>query len=227
MPKFHDKTMPGESQAYRDAREHLLEAELDLRRQIETVASLRREMPLAGALKEDYLFDEQDGAGGVKQTKLTDLLAEGKPSLVLYSLMYGPGGTPCPMCTAMLDGLDGNVPHIRDRTNIAVVAKTDIGTLQDFANRRSWTNHRLLSSGNNSYNADYWGENAEGAQMPSLNVFTKTSDGIFHSYHTEAMFANAEEGQDPRHVDMLWPLWNVLDLTPEGRGNWYPSLSYD
>lgn len=227
MPKFHDKTMPGESQSYRDARDRLLEAELDLRRQIETVASLRREMPLGGALKQDYLFDEPDGAGGVKQIKLSDLFSEGKPSLVLYSLMYGPGGTPCPMCTAMLDGLDGNLPHIRDRTNFAVVAKTDIGTLQEFAAGRGWTNHRLLSSGNNSYNADYWGENAEGAQMPSLNVFTKTPDGIFHSYHTEAMFAKAEEGQDPRHVDMLWPLWNVLDLTPEGRGTWYPSLSYD
>ena len=30
-----------------------------------------------------------------------------------------------------------------------------------------------------------------------------------------------------RHIDLLWPLWNVLDLTPEGRGtDWYPKLSY-
>jgi predicted dithiol-disulfide oxidoreductase (DUF899 family) len=36
-----------------------------------------------------------------------------------------------------------------------------------------------------------------------------------------------EAGQDPRHVDMLWPLWNLLDLTPEGRGkDWYPKLAY-
>ena len=32
---------------------------------------------------------------------------------------------------------------------------------------------------------------------------------------------------DPRHVDMLWPLWNVLDLTPKGRGDFYPQLDYD
>lgn len=62
--------------------------------------------------------------------------------------------------------------------------------------------------------------------MPSLNVFSKTPDGIFHSYHTEVMFADAESGQDPRHIDMMWPLWNMLDLTPEGRGDWYLSLSY-
>jgi len=26
---------------------------------------------------------------------------------------------------------------------------------------------------------------------------------------------------------MMWPLWNLLDLTPEGRGmGWYPRLNY-
>ena len=34
--------------------------------------------------------------------------------------------------------------------------------------------------------------------------------------------------QDGRHVDSFWPLWNLFDLTPEGRGtNWYPRLRYD
>lgn len=226
MPKHHDKTMPGESAEYRTARDELLDAELELRRQVNAIATLRRELPRGGALKEDYLFEEHDGRSGTKQTRLSELFEVGKQSLILYSLMYGPGGNPCPMCTAMLDGLGGNVPHIRQRTSIAVVGKADIGTLHTFAAARDWTNHRMLSSHNNSYNADYWGENAEGVQLPSLNVFTKTPDGIFHSYHTEVMFAAAETGEDPRHIDMLWPLWNMLDLTPEGRGDWYPSLSY-
>jgi predicted dithiol-disulfide oxidoreductase (DUF899 family) len=31
-----------------------------------------------------------------------------------------------------------------------------------------------------------------------------------------------------RHVDSIWPLWNVFDLTPDGRGtDWYPRLGYD
>ena len=39
------------------------------------------------------------------------------------------------------------------------------------------------------------------------------------------LFAKAEPGQNNRHVDMLWPLWNALDLTPGGRGaDWYPQL---
>ena len=227
MSKFHDKTMPNENADYRAARDRLLEAELELRRQVETVAALRRTLPTGGAPKEDFVFDEMDDAGAVKHTRLSELFEDGKSSLILYSLMYGPGGAPCPMCTAMLDGLDGNIPHIRQRANIAVVGKADIGTLRDFAAQRGWRHHRVLSSNGNTYNADYWGENAEGAQMPALNVFVKAGDGIRHSYMTETMFANAEQGQDPRHIDMMWPLWNMLDLTPEGRGDWYPGLSYD
>lgn len=133
MPKLHDKTMPGESDTYRTARDTLLEAELELRRQVAAVAALRRELPLGGALKEDYLFVETDAGGAVRQTRLSELFADGQTTLVLYSLMYGPGGAPCPMCTAMLDGLDGNVPHIAQRAAIAVVAKADIATLQTFA----------------------------------------------------------------------------------------------
>lgn len=27
---------------------------------------------------------------------------------------------------------------------------------------------------------------------------------------------------------MIWPLWNLLDLIPEGRGtDWWPSLNYE
>ena len=50
---------------------------------------------------------------------------------------------------------------------------------------------------------------------------------MFHAYNTELMFAPRDPGQDPRHVDTIWPLWNLLDLTPGGRGEgWYPKLSY-
>ena len=29
-----------------------------------------------------------------------------------------------------------------------------------------------------------------------------------------------------RGIDELNPIWNVLDLTPQGRGSWYASLEY-
>jgi len=43
------------------------------------------------------------------------------------------------------------------------------------------------------------------------------------------MYGEAEPEQEPRALDLLWPLWNVLDATPDGRGTEpdFPSLSYD
>jgi len=85
----------------------------------------------------------------------------------------------------------------------------------------------LLSSAGNTYNLDYRGENKEGSQLPSLNVFFRRDGRIHHFYHTELLFAPRDPGQDGRHVDLIWPLWNLFDYTPEGRGEkWYPKLSY-
>jgi predicted dithiol-disulfide oxidoreductase (DUF899 family) len=50
---------------------------------------------------------------------------------------------------------------------------------------------------------------------------------VRHFYNTELLFVPPEKGQDGRHVDLIWPLWNIFDLTPEGRGStWHPRLKY-
>jgi predicted dithiol-disulfide oxidoreductase (DUF899 family) len=134
---------------------------------------------------------------------------------------------PCPMCTAMLDSLNGSAPHIAQRANLVVVAKSPIHRIRAFARGRGWRNLRLLSSADNSYNRDYHGEDEKGAQFPMLNVFVKSGGAVRHFWASELLFAPSEPGQNPRHVDLIWPLWNVLDFTPEGRGkDWYPKLSY-
>jgi predicted dithiol-disulfide oxidoreductase (DUF899 family) len=50
---------------------------------------------------------------------------------------------------------------------------------------------------------------------------------IHHTYSSELLYAPREEGQTPRHVDSIWPIWSLFDLTHEGRGDWNPSLRYD
>lgn len=232
MGKFHDDAFPGESDAYRAARDKLLAAEIELRKRVEEVAAMRRALPPGGMLKEDYVFDE--GAADltdrdfVKQTRFSDLFDAGKDNLAVYSFMYAQGGEPCPGCTAFLDSLNGNAPHITQRINLTVVAKAPIGTIRKWARRRDWKNLRLLSAEGNTYNTDYFAERSNGAQIPVMNVFRRTADSIRHTYSTEMLFASAEEGQENRHVDMLWPLWNAFDLTQEGRGtDWWPQLSYD
>lgn len=231
MPDYHEFRFPGESEEYRKARNELLRAEMDLRRQIEEVAELRRKLPFSGPLKEDYVFEE--GAADpvdektVRQTRFSELFLRGKDSLIVYSFMFPPDGQPCPMCNSLLDGLNGIVPHAIQRVNFVVVAKAPIKKLREWARSRGWNNHRLLSSEKNTYNRDYFGEDEKDGQWPSLNVFRKADGGIFHFYHTELLLAPNEEGQNARHVDQIWPLWNLFDLTPEGRGkDWFPKLSY-
>jgi predicted dithiol-disulfide oxidoreductase (DUF899 family) len=227
----HKVRFPGESESYRAARDKLLDAEIELRRWIESVAAQRRELPVGGVIPEDYTFEEIVGKGEkAKRRKVTmsDLFADGKDSLILYNFMYGPEmKTACPSCTSILDGLDGEVSHVSQRTNIAIVAKSPIKRIHDYAKKRGWRNLRLLSSAGTTYNRDYHGENAKGDQMPALNVFVRRDGGIHHFYNTELMFAPSEPGQDMRHVDMIWPLWNLFDFTPEGRGKkWGPKLAY-
>ena len=232
MGQFHEHRFPGESAAYREARDRLLAAERELRRRVEDVAALRRSLPAGGKVREDYVFEE--GAADLsdtdttRQTRFSELFAPGKDSLVLYSFMYPPGGDACPMCTAFLDSLNGSARHIGDRVNLAVVAKAPIRTIRDFAAARDWTKLRLLSSGGNSYNSDYFSESAEGDQWPLFNVFRRDADGIHHTYASELFFAPGEEGMHPRHIDAMWPLWNLFDLTPDGRGtDWFPRISYE
>jgi predicted dithiol-disulfide oxidoreductase (DUF899 family) len=221
MPQIR---LPGESAEYRSARDELLRAEAALRRQTEEVARLRRSLPLGGKVKEDYVFRTMDD----RAVKLSGLFRPGKDTLVMYSYIYGPAmKSPCPLCTSILDRVDAEAPHITDRVNLAVAAKSPPSRIREVASQRGWRHLQLLSSATNSYNADYHGEDAQGSQLPMLNVFVRRDGGIHHTYATELFWGPKEEGMDGRHVDSIWPLWNVFDFTPDGRGtNWYPKLGY-
>jgi len=227
----HKVRFPGESPAYRAARDKLLDAEIELRRATEAVAMQRRKLPLGGELPQDYVFEEIVGDSGKatkKKVRMSELFAPGKDSLILYNFMYGPDvKRPCPSCTSIIDGLDGEAQHVGQRVNLAIVAKSPIERIREFAKERGWRHLRILSSANSTYNHDYQGENAKGEQMPAMNVFVKRNGKMYHSWNTELMFAPSDPGQDMRHVDMIWPLWSLLDVTRDGRGEkWNPKLAY-
>ena len=223
---LHDKCFPNEDQGYRKARNDLLRAEADLRVKLEEVAAARRQLPLGGGVEEYYVFDRLlDGTAG--SVSLSELFQGGRSSLLVYSFMYGPDAQdPCPMCTAFLDGLNGNAAHIKQRMNLAVVAKSPIARVQEWADQRGWNHLPMLSSQGNNYNRDYLAETPDGAQLPMCNIFVEDGDGIRHFWASELFFVPFQGGH-PRHLDLLWSLWNISDLTPEGRGsNWLPQPSY-
>ncbi len=227
---------PGESEEYRTARDRLLEREIGLRRELEAVAAQRRELPPGGLVPEDYVFE----GVGATEVSLSDLFEPGKDSLAIYSFMFprDPGDDrpgpepldegPCPSCVALLDQLDGAVPHVQPHINFAVVGKTSVDRLLGFAAERGWRNLRLLSSAANSYNRDYLAETPEGHQRPMLNVFHRDGEAIRHFWGSELFYAPTDGDQDPRHVGTLEPVWNLFDMTPEGRGSdWDEQLAYD
>ena len=232
MGTFHANRFPSESESYRTMRDKLLATEIKLRKQIEDVAALRRQLPCGGQVKEDYIFEEGaadlDDLRTTRQTKLSELFSSGKNTLVVYSFMFAPDWEkPCTSCNSILDGLNGSASHVKNRVSLAVVGKAPIRKLRDWARGRDWKNLRLLSSAGNSYNHDYFAESVDHGQLAALNVFQKVNGNIFHFYNTELLYAPKEEGQDARHVDFIWPVWNIFDLTPEGRGtNWYPKFEY-
>ena len=228
----HDFRLPGESEEYRRARDELLKAELELRRQTARVAEQRRALPLGGAVPTDYVFDEwDDAAGAPRQVRLSELFG-GHDTLFLYSFMVVPAEQglpfvgPCPSCTSIIDGIDGAVPHITQRMGFAVAAKPPIEEFRRHGASRGWRHARLLSAAPSTYSRDYGAEDANGYQWPQATVFTRRDGGIHHVWSSELWAAPVEEGQGPRHVDFMWPIWAVLDRTPEGRNDWGPALRY-
>ena len=105
--------------------------------------------------------------------------------------------------------------------------KAPLPRVQTFAEERGWHRLRFLSSAANTFNRDYHAETAAGRQRPMLTVFHRDGDVIRHFWSSELFYAPEDPGQEPRHVGTLEPLWNLFDLTPEGRpADWFERLSY-
>ncbi len=216
--------IPNETPQYREARNALLQLEAELRQKVTEVAVARAALPDGGKVGQDYVFTTiQDGQSTDKP--MSALFGE-HSSLLIYSYMYGPDDeAPCPMCTSFLDSLNGGARHIKQRTGLAVVTSAPIETAAAIAHQRGWSELPMISCAGNSYNRDYFGETDDGAQMPICNVFNKSGNDIRHFWSSELFFAKLEG--HPRHIDMLWPLWNVFDVLPHGRGtDWFPALDY-
>jgi predicted dithiol-disulfide oxidoreductase (DUF899 family) len=214
-------TRLSESDEYRRQREELRVAELDLIDQAERVAALRRTLP-ADTLVDDYpLIDVASG----DRVRLSELFsAPGRP-LILYHFMYGKLQTePCPLCTMWSDGYNAAAPHLTQNADFVVVAAADPAAIAAHAASRGWSNLRLLSARDSTFKYDLGSEEEDGEQIESISVFTRGDDGsVRHVYSKGAQMA---DDRRERGIDLLTPVWNLLDLTPNGRGDWYPSLHY-
>jgi predicted dithiol-disulfide oxidoreductase (DUF899 family) len=214
--------IPHESATYRKARTALLAEEIELRRHIARVAEQRQALPPGGEVSGDYRFE---GEGG--PTDFAGLFGH-KDTLAVYSYMFGPERPrPCPMCTNVLGGFEGNAADIGQRISLVVIARSPIDRLIAWKRERGWKSLRLYSDLNGAYSRDYFGVLPDGTEVPAFNVFTRRDGAIRHFWSGEMTGSTADPGQDPRGAPDFAPLWTVLDTTPEGRGrDWYPTLDY-
>ncbi len=200
---------PNESQAYRKARTALLKDEQELIAKTKAVAAKRRKLPLGGKLKDDYVF-ERANEGRVGQRVKFSKLFGNHDTLLLYSFMFGPHwDKPCPSCTSLMDGFDRTAYQVTRNAAFAAIAKAPAERIAAWAKDRGWSQIELLSGEKSPFQADYrcQGE-SDDMQLPVMHCFTKRGGEIFHFWATETM---------SNHVDTVWPYWNLMDFTPEGR----------
>lgn len=204
-----DPRYPNESREYREARDALLEDEKALVAQVRALAEKRRQLPLGGKLKEDYVFRWANEGKVGEKVRLSELFGD-KPTLILYNFMFGPGwDNPCLSCTSLMDGFDRTAYQVTHDAAFAGIAKAPAEKIQEWAASRGWTQIDLVSGYDTTYQEDYrcQGENDD-MQWPILHVFRKVDGEIYHFWGTELQ---------GNHVDTVWPYWNLMDFTPEGR----------
>jgi predicted dithiol-disulfide oxidoreductase (DUF899 family) len=200
---------PNESRAYREARDALLQEEQELVDKVKAVAAHRRRLPLGGELKEEYVFQwATDGKVG-QRVKFSELFGD-KPTLLLYSFMFGPGwDNPCPSCTSLVDGFDRTSYQVTRHAAFVCIAKAPADRINTWARRRGWSQIALVSGFESPYQADYRCQgDSDDMQWPVMHVFRKREGKIFHFWGTEVTM---------NHMDTVWPYWNLMDFTPEGR----------
>jgi predicted dithiol-disulfide oxidoreductase (DUF899 family) len=226
---YRQTNLPNESAEYLAKREEVRQAEIELRRQRERVAELRRALPV-GAFIQDYEFREgptslDAGDEPVRKVRLSELFTASDRSLVIYHFMFGKKqANACPMCTAWIDSFNGIAHHLAQSVDLAIVAAADQAILRAHARKRGWNRLRLLSAGESTFKYDLGSEDREGGQDSTISVFTRDSDGTLRHFYSGHPWL-AEDVRE-RGIDELNPIWNVLDLTPQGRGKFYASLDY-
>jgi len=213
-------------QTYQEQREALRQAEIALKDQREAVAALRRSLP-SGPELPDYTLHEgpadlDAGDEPVRPVQLSELVPSHRPLVVIHFMYGGTQRDACPMCTMWADGYNAVADHLKQSADVVLVAKTEVATLRALARTRGWRNLPLLSSGGTAFNADLQMEDADGNQMPGVSVIEQADGRIRLTYSGCAIMG----GGHYRGLDMLSPVWNMLDLTPAGRGDWMPALRY-
>lgn len=223
LARLASKPYPNDGAEYRKARTALLVEEIELRRRIERVAALRRDLPPGGEVDPGFRFLDADG----KEHGLADLFGR-HDTLVSYFWMYGPQRErPCPMCTATLNAYEAAMRDLGQRVAFAVFGRSPVSRQLAFARERGWRFLTFYQCVGDAFPKAYRGLAPDGSEWPMLDVWVRQGQTVRHFWGSEMSEETKDPGQDPRNAPDPEALWSLLDLTPGGRGtDWYPKLDY-
>jgi predicted dithiol-disulfide oxidoreductase (DUF899 family) len=240
------KHTTGTREQWLAARLVLLEAEKELTRRSDELATQRQELPWVRIAKE-YRVDTEAGSAS-----LADLF-KGRSQLLVYHFMFGPDYTAgCPSCSAIAEGFNGSVVHLANHdVMLWAVSRAPLAKLQAYKRRMGWT-FPWASSFGSDFNPDFsvrfteeqqrdgrieynyrreaaWKGAGEGATafatMSGTDpaTYTRERPGLSAFaledgvvYHTYSTYA--------RGLDGLWGMYQWLDRAPKGRnesGVWW------
>lgn len=214
---------PGESEAYRTARQALLAEEIEFRRHMTHLGEQRRALPPGPVIAKDYRFKDGNGS----EIGLLDLFGN-HDALVTYFWMYGPQRErPCPMCTNLLGSMDGNAADIKQRVALKILGRSAVERQTAFGLERGWQHLDFVQTVGDDYAKDLGLLNPDGTENPAMTVFKRDGDQVRLFWASEMTRGMADPDQDPRDAPDIASLWSILDLTPAGRDkDWYPKLEY-
>ncbi|HEY0913830.1 MAG TPA: DUF899 family protein [Solimonas sp.] len=215
--------LPGQSEAYRHARQALLAEEIEFRRHMTRLVEQRQALPPGPVIAKDYRFRDENAF----EVGLLDLFGD-KDTLVTYFWMYGPQRErPCPMCTNWLGSVNGNAMDIKQRVALKILGRSPVERQFRFAQERGWQHLDFIQTVGDDYANDLGLLHEDGSEDPALLVFRRDGDAVRLFWASEMTREMADPGQDPRDAPDIASLWNILDLTPGGRGkDWYPKLRH-
>jgi predicted dithiol-disulfide oxidoreductase (DUF899 family) len=222
LAKYRKPVFAHESADYAAAREALLVEEIEFRRHQTRLAQQRQALPPGPVIDKGWRFKDEQGF----EVGLKDLFGD-KDALLAYFWMYGPERErPCPMCTNWIGSVDGNAADIKQRVAYKILGRSPVERQFAFAAERGWRNTDFVQTIGDDFARDFDLLHEEG-EYPALVVFRRNGDEIRLFWMSEMTREMADPGQDPRDAPDIASLWNLLDLTPEGRGtDWYPKLRY-
>jgi predicted dithiol-disulfide oxidoreductase (DUF899 family) len=153
----------------------------------------------------DYALKNWDG----NDVKLSSLFGDRSELMIIHNM-----GKRCVYCTLWADGFNGLALPLADRAPFVVVSPDEPEVQREFAQSRGWK-FNMLSGHGSTFIKDMGFEKEGPSYWPGVSTFIKKDGKIYRT---------AKDVFGPG--DFYCSAWHLIDLLPNGKGDWEPKFKY-